>query len=80
MSRIIKQELGMGYKEYLIELRMNKAKEMLLDPNVSVADVCAQVGYANPSHFIKLFQKHTGKSPANYRDESGTQVFVEKKE
>ena len=73
LSRIIKQELGMGYKEYLMELRMNRAKEMLLDQTVSVADVCAEIGYANPSHFIKLFQKYTGMTPAKYRDESGMQ-------
>lgn len=69
LSRIIKQDLGIGYKEYLMELRMNKAKELLLDPRVSVADVCQKIGYANTSHFIKLFQKHTGMTPAKYRDE-----------
>ena len=69
MSRIIKQELGMGYKDFLMELRMNKAKEMLLEPSVNVSDVCMQVGYANPSHFIKLFSKYTGMTPAKYREE-----------
>lgn len=68
LSRIIKQELGIGYKEYLMNLRMNKAKELLLEPHVSVADVCQKIGYTNTSHFIKLFQKHTGMTPAKYRD------------
>ena len=78
LSRIIKQELGIGYKEYLMELRMNKAKELLLDPNVSVANVCVMIGYTNTSHFIKLFQKHTGMTPAKYRDEHSSEKQEDK--
>lgn len=69
LCRIIKQETGMSYKEYLTGLRMEAAKTMLRDPAVSVLDVCQRTGYNNVSHFIKVFQKHTGMTPAKYRDE-----------
>lgn len=69
LCRIIKQETGMSYKEYLTGLRINEAKRILMDKNISVVDVCQQIGYGNVSHFIKVFQKYTGVTPAKYRDE-----------
>lgn len=69
LSKIIKLQIGKSYKEYLTELRIDKAKKMLSDPQASVMDVCFESGYNNVSYFIKVFQKHTGKTPARYRDE-----------
>lgn len=68
LSRSIKQVIGIGYKDYLMQLRVEKAKEMLKDPYVVIADVGEKIGYANSSHFIKIFQKYTGLTPAKYRD------------
>ncbi len=70
LSRIIKQETGIGFKEYLMGVRIRKAKELLQNPEINVAEVCQNIGYANTSHFIKLFQKHTGMTPAKYRDKN----------
>lgn len=69
LCRAIKREVGMNYKEYLTELRIAEAKRMLLDPNVTVAQICQMSGYGNVSHFIKVFQQYTGMTPAKYRDE-----------
>lgn len=69
LCRLIKQETGMSYKEYLTKLRMDEAKKILMDKEVSVVDVCQRIGYSNVSHFIKVFQKYTGMTPAKYRDE-----------
>lgn len=55
LCRILKQETGVSYKEYLTELRINEAKKMLKDKDASVADVCQRVGYTNVSYFIKVF-------------------------
>lgn len=68
LCRIIKQETGMSYKEFLTELRINRAKQLLAEKNTSVLDVCTQTGYINVSHFIQVFQKYTGTTPAKYRD------------
>ena len=73
LSKIIKQQIDKSYKEYLTELRIDKAKSMLTDPEASVMDVCFECGYNNVSYFIKVFQKHTGKTPARYRDDCGAQ-------
>lgn len=68
LCRLIKQQSGMNYKEYLTRLRMAEAKKLLQDRNVSIADVCEKTGYSNVSHFIKTFQKYEGTTPAKYRD------------
>lgn len=69
LCRLIKQQTGVNYKDYLTGLRMAAAKEMLKDKNASVSDVCQRTGYTNVSHFIKIFQKAEGVTPAKYRNE-----------
>lgn len=69
LCKIIKLETGVSYKEYLTGLRMEAAKRLLKDKNISVIDTCQQAGYNNVSYFIKVFQKYTGVTPAKYRDE-----------
>lgn len=68
LCRLIKQQTGMNYKEYLTRLRMTEAKKLLQNKNISIADVCQQTGYSNVSHFIKTFQKYAGTTPTKYRD------------
>ncbi|MFR6332524.1 MAG: helix-turn-helix domain-containing protein, partial [Eisenbergiella sp.] len=50
-------------------LRIAAARQMLQEEGSSVADVCQRTGYTNVSHFIKVFQKAEGITPARYRDE-----------
>ena len=80
LSRIIKQKTGMSYKEYLTGLRIEEAKKMLLDQNMSVMDVCQNIGYVNVSYFIKIFQEYTGMTPARFRDEREELIYDECKE
>lgn len=69
LCRLIKQQTGKSYKEYLTGLRVAAARGMLQEEDASVADVCQRTGYTNVSHFIKVFQKAEGITPARYRDE-----------
>ncbi|MGI5898297.1 MAG: helix-turn-helix transcriptional regulator [Christensenellales bacterium] len=69
VSRVTKQVTGRSYKDYLIGLRIDHAKRMLVDENASVAEVCRRVGYANISHFIKTFKAVVGTTPAKYKKE-----------
>ena len=69
ICKIVKLQTGVSYKEYLTGLRMEAAKRLLKDKNISVIDTCQQAGYNNVSYFIKVFQKYTGVTPAKYRDE-----------
>lgn len=68
ISRIFKSEVGDTPINYLINLRMEKARQLLREkPNCSVQEIALQVGYDDAYHFSKLFKKHYGNSPSQYR-------------
>jgi two-component system response regulator YesN len=69
VSLIFKQETGETVYEYLTKVRIERAKELLRDPKNKFYEVCEAVGYADPSHFSKIFKKHTGFTPSTFRDQ-----------
>lgn len=66
-SVLFKKETGEGFSRYLINVRMEKAKELLQETNYPVAEVCREVGYSDIKHFVQTFRKTTGLNPAQYR-------------
>lgn len=70
VSILFKQETGETVYEYLTKIRIEKAKELLRDPRIKFYEVCHAVGYADASHFSKLFKKITGYTPSSYRDQN----------
>jgi YesN/AraC family two-component response regulator len=67
LSSVIKSHTGYSYKEYVTHIRIDEAKKALSSGELSVAEVSARVGYANISHFIQIFKKHTGLTPDSYK-------------
>lgn len=68
ISKIFKENTGDSPINYLIKIRLEKAKEMLEeDGNESIKQIAANVGYDDVYHFSKLFKKHYGISPLNYK-------------
>lgn len=68
ISKIFKKETGDTPINYLISLRMKKAKELLEKyPDRSIQSVAADVGYEDAYHFSKLFKKYYGISPLYYK-------------
>ena len=68
ISKIFKEETGEAPINYLIKLRLEKAKEQLETmPRESVKTVSTNVGYDDVYYFSKLFKKYYGMSPLNYR-------------
>ena len=66
-SSLFKKECGKNFSEYLSEVRMNKAKELLKETNLCIADICQTVGYNDLKHFTKSFRKFTALKPNEYR-------------
>jgi two-component system, response regulator YesN len=66
-SSLFKKETGYTFLEYLSEIRMNKAKELLKNSNLNVMAICEAVGYSDIKHFTKMFAKHTNLKPNEYR-------------
>ncbi|MFC5701029.1 helix-turn-helix domain-containing protein [Cohnella faecalis] len=67
LTRIFKQKYGFGIHEYMLQVRMAKAKEWLADKTVKIQTVSEKVGYRDQNYFSKAFKKFTGQSPQEYR-------------
>ena len=67
LSGLFKEETGKPFTSYLVECRLKKAVELLETTDLSSSEISARVGYEDYFHFSKLFKKHIGMSPANYR-------------
>lgn len=62
-----KQELGTTPSQYLTFLRMQRAKQLLLNYSYSISEISELCGYQNPYYFTNAFRKYTGKSPTAFR-------------
>lgn len=71
LSKIYKLETGEGLSQYLFRLRMEKAAFILNQHHLKIYEVGEKVGLPNTPYFIKLFKKHFGVTPQDYRDRQG---------
>jgi YesN/AraC family two-component response regulator len=68
ISKIFKEETGESPINYLIKIRLEKAKEILLNENSgSIKSIANHVGYDDVYHFSKLFKKYYGISPLYFK-------------
>lgn len=67
LSQLFKKQTGLSFSEWLIGMRIDRAKELLEREQQSVQEVARQIGYDDPSYFSRLFKKLTGISPKNWR-------------
>ncbi|MBU3217010.1 response regulator [Clostridium estertheticum] len=66
LSRIFSKVEGTNIKEYIIKIRMEKAKSMLIEGKKSVKQISIEVGYLDQNYFSKAFKKYTNISPKEY--------------
>jgi len=66
LSRVFSKVYGTNIKEYIIKIRMEKAKSMLIEGNKSVKQIAFEVGYVDQNYFSKAFKKYTNISPKEY--------------
>jgi len=66
-STVFRKETGAAYVQYLTELRLNKAVELLLSTDCKTYEIARQVGYDEPNYFSYVFKKRFGVSPMRYR-------------
>ena len=67
LSRVFRSQTGVKLIEYLSEVRISKAKNLLKNPGISIKDVARLVGYHNAKHFAKVFYKIAGTTPSEYQ-------------
>lgn len=64
---IFKNLTGKTFTQYLIDIRINRSIDMLSDTDMSITDICYQVGFNDLSHFCRTFKRQVGVSPGYYR-------------
>ena len=67
ISQLFKSEIGVNFLAYLTNIRMEKAKKLLLSTSLSIAEVAEQSGYGDYRVFTKVFKKSEGITPSQYR-------------
>ena len=74
-SRFFKRNTGHGFIELMRKLRIQRACRLLLQSDMSVSDICFEVGYANLSNFNRHFRVETGQTPSDYRRAMAMTLF-----
>lgn len=70
--REFKSATGMTPHQYIVQARIERAKTLLSDSDLPLAEVAAQVGFADQSHFSSTFRRTTSMTPRNYRNSTCT--------
>lgn len=65
---LFKKEMGLTISDFVKNLRMKKAKELLQDPTIKIYEVAERVGFQTPAYFTYQFKKNEGYTPQEYRD------------
>lgn len=66
--RVIKDELGCTFTEYVNRLRIERSKTLLRSTGMPIADIACAVGFDDQSYFTRVFKKQTGTAPGKYRE------------
>lgn len=66
--KLFKKAVGMNFTEYVSRVRIEKAKNLLLNPNLRISEIAYEVGFQSLTHFNRVFKKIVGESPTEYRD------------
>ena len=66
-SRLIKTLTGYTFTQLLKKIRLHKAASLLKDTAITLQDICDDIGYMNPEHFIRMFKKEYHMTPSEYR-------------
>jgi len=77
--RLFRQAFKKTPHQYLIERRIEKAKELLTADDLRVTDVCFEVGFQSLGSFSSLFHKWVGHAPATYRERARARELAKRK-
>ncbi|MBW7453811.1 helix-turn-helix domain-containing protein [Paenibacillus sepulcri] len=69
IGKVLRQEMGISFSDYLMQYRLNRAKEMLEDTDMKISEIAGKLRYNNSQNFIRSFRRLVGMTPGTYRDE-----------
>ena len=68
LSSLFKQEMGISFSKYLLQLCMNQVKNRLISTTQTIKTIALDAGFSDYQYFCKAFKRHTGVSPTEYRE------------
>lgn len=67
-ASLFKQSTGLAPHQYVTKLRIERAKKLLKKRELTIIEICQQVGFQSQSHFTRVFRQHTATTPKAYRE------------
>ena len=68
LSRFFKQETGCSFIQYVTMIRMDRARELLVNSNKQINEIVAEIGYIDVANFVRKFKGYEGVTPGQYRE------------
>lgn len=68
--KLFTEHFGTSPKQYIIDLRIQKAKQLLAEGVLNISLIAERCGFANPYHFYHIFKQHVGITPSRFREEN----------
>ncbi len=66
-SQVFKAVTEMRFQDYLMEIRLKKAKDLLRNINLRIKNIAHESGFKDPNHFCRIFTRKTGLNPTDWR-------------
>jgi AraC-like DNA-binding protein/ligand-binding sensor protein len=67
--KMFKKTTGLNFTEYVSRVRVEKARNLLLNPNLRISEIAYEIGFQSLTHFNRVYKKITGQSPTEYRSQ-----------
>ena len=67
--KLFRKATGINYTDYLARIRIEKAKNLLLNPNLRISEIAFEVGFQSLTHFNRVFKRVVGLAPTSYRNQ-----------
>ena len=75
LSKLFSKEMGVSLSQYILDLKIEKAKNLLQYSEYNIVDIANYLSFSSQSHFIQVFQKKTGLTPHKYRTQNFRQEW-----
>jgi two-component system response regulator YesN len=67
-SKLFKDGTGVNFIEYLTNIRIERAKKLLLNSDMNIKNICLDTGYSDPNYFSRIFKRQVGVTPTDFRE------------
>lgn len=69
LSILFKEKVGINFKDYVLQYKMRRAKQLLCSSNIKMSKIAEELGYMDMKNFSRAFKSYTGQAPSEYRNQ-----------